>query len=749
MNEIVEKIQIAEAVHLIRLEAPEIAKARQPGQFVIFRIDEEGERVPLTIAGSDLDEGTITIVFQTVGESTNQLAAMSAGDFIADVVGPLGKPTHIENYGHTVCIGGGLGIALIWPIAKALKDAGNRVTSIISARNESLLIMEEAMGACSDRLEIATDDGSKGFHGYPTQVLEDMIAAGEKFDICFAVGPVPAMAAVCRTTEPYKLKTIVSLNPIMVDGTGMCGGCRVTVGGETKFVCVDGPEFDGHLVDFKELSHRLAIYPAGQKEQSKLEFVHRGGQCEVAVKQAAENEKRLPRQPMPEQGPELRVKNFDEVPYGLTPELAQAEASRCLQCKKPKCVEGCPVNVKIPEFIQLVADGDFAGAARKIKEDNTLPAICGRVCPQEEQCEILCVLGRKGEPVAIGNLERYAADFERDHTELTVPDLPPLTGKKVAIIGAGPAGLTAAGDLAKMGHAVTVLEALHKPGGVLAYGIPEFRLPKAIVQAEVDYLKKLGVEVRLNSVIGKINTVQGLMDDGYDAVFLGTGAGLPMFLGIPGENFNGVMSANEYLTRTNLMKAFDPNYATPIPNKAKVAVIGGGNVAMDSARTALRLAAEEVYLVYRRSRAEMPARDAEIHHGEEEGIDFRLLTNPVRILGNDEGWVTGMECIRMELGEPDDSGRRRPVPIEGSEFVLDVDLVVVAIGNGPHPLVPQTTPDMQVSSRGNIVAEEETGATTKSRVFAGGDIVTGAATVISAMGAGKRSAQAIHELLTN
>ncbi len=748
MNEIVEKRQLSESVFLIRLSAPEIARIRKPGQFVIFRIDEEGERVPLTIAGADGDAGTITIVFQTVGESTQKLAQLDVGDFVSDVAGPLGKPTHIDNFGRVLCIGGGLGIALIMPITKALKEAGNRVTSIISARNAGLLLMEQEMAACSDRLEVATDDGSKGFQGYPTQLLEQMIADGEKFDICFAVGPVPAMAAVCRTTEPHGIKTIVSLNPIMVDGTGMCGGCRVTVGGETKFVCVDGPEFDGHQVDFDELRKRLAIYAPGEGHRDDLEFVHPGGACETAVLKAEEEGKRPPRQPMPEQDPQTRIRNFDEVPFGFTPELAQAEASRCLQCKKPKCVEGCPVNVQIPEFIKLIADGEFVAAARKIKETNGLPAVCGRVCPQEEQCEQVCVLGRKGDPVAIGNLERFAADCERDGGHVEVPSRPAATGKTVAVVGAGPSGLTAAADLAMLGHQVTIFEALHKPGGVLAYGIPEFRLPKAIVNAEVDYLKQLGVDVKYNTVIGKMGTVDDLLTDGYDAVFLGTGAGLPMFLGIPGENLNGVLSANEYLTRTNLMRAFDPKYATPVPKRDRVAVIGGGNVAMDSARTALRLGAKHVYIVYRRSRAEMPARKAEIHHGEEEGLDFKLLTNPIRILGNEDGWVTGMECLRMELGEPDDSGRRRPLPIEGSNFLLDVDLVVVAIGNGPHPLVPQTTPDMDVTRRGNIVAEEDTGATTKPRVFAGGDIVTGAATVISAMGAGKRAAAAIHDMLT-
>jgi glutamate synthase (NADPH/NADH) small chain len=728
------------------LEAPEIAAARKPGQFVMFRIDEDGERVPLTIAGADSEEGTITLVFQVVGETTGKLAALGVGDSVLDLVGPLGRATHIEDFGHVLCIGGGLGIALVAPITEALKAAGNRVTSIISARNESLLILEKEMREWSDRLEIATDDGSRGFHGYPTQMLEQMIAGGEKFDVCFAVGPVPAMAAVCKVTEPHGISTIVSLNPIMVDGTGMCGGCRVTVGGETKFVCVDGPEFDGHLVDFDELAKRLAMYKPDEAHRRKLKFVPRGKPGACAVRKAAG--KRPPRQPMPAQDPKTRVRNFDEVPFGLTPELAQAEAQRCLRCKKPHCMEGCPVSVKIPAFIKLIAEGDFVGAARKIKETNSLPAVCGRVCPQEEQCEKVCVVGRKGDPVAIGNLERFAADYEREGGYVEIPEPTPPSGKRVAIVGAGPAGLAAAGDLARLGHAVTIFEALHKPGGVLAYGIPEFRLPKSIVNAEVDFLRRLGVEFKLNEVIGKVAGVDELLGEkGFDAVFLGTGAGLPRFLGVPGENLNGVMSANEYLTRANLMRAFDPESDTPIPERERVAVIGAGNVAMDAARTALRLGAKQVSIVYRRSRAEMPARQDEIHHGEEEGIDFKLLSNPVRILGNDDGWVTGLECQRMELGEPDESGRRRPVPVEGDLFVLETDLVIVAVGNGPHPLVPQTTSGLALDKRGNIMADPSTGITSRPRVFAGGDIVTGAATVISAMGAGKRAAAAIHEML--
>jgi len=462
------------------------------------------------------------------------------------------------------------------------------------------------------------------------------------------------------------------------------------------------------------------------------------------------SKKRAPRQKMPERAPAERVKNFREVPFGYSAETARTEAARCLQCKNAPCRAGCPVEVKIPEFIQRIREGDFIGAARMIKADNALPAVCGRVCPQEDQCEKFCLLGKKGEPVAIGRLERFAADWGLEHPDAERPQVAPPTGRRVAVVGAGPAGLTCAGDLARLGHRVTVFEAFHKAGGVLVYGIPEFRLPKAIVQAEVDALKNLGAEIELNSVIGKLDTVDDLLAEGFDAVFIGTGAGLPNFMGIPGENLGGVYSANEYLTRSNLMKAYRfPEYDTPIIRSRRVAVVGGGNVAMDSARTAVRLGAEEVLLVYRRSREEMPARIEEVHHAEEEGVRFEMLTNPIEILGNEKGLVRGLRCLRMRLGEPDASGRRRPIPIEGSEFEFELDTVIVAIGNTPNPLIPKTTPDLKVGSHGTIEADRETGQTSKSRVFAGGDIVTGAATVIEAMGAGKRAARAIHAMLSN
>jgi len=450
---------------------------------------------------------------------------------------------------------------------------------------------------------------------------------------------------------------------------------------------------------------------------------------------------------MAEQKPEERIHNSNEVPYGFTPEQAQQEAARCLQCKNAPCMKGCPVEVDIPAFIQLIKDGDFSGAARKLKETNSLPAICGRVCPQEDQCEEVCVLGIKGEPVAIGTLERFAADWEMEHPADSSP--PPAQEKaKVAVIGAGPAGLTAAADLARFGYRVTIFEALHQPGGVLTYGIPEFRLPKKIVNQEVKNVTGMGVDLQLNQVVGSTITIDELFQDGFQAIFIGTGAGLPRFMEIPGENLNGVYSANEYLTRVNLMKAYlFPEYDTPVIMGKKVCVIGGGNVAMDSARTALRLGAEEVTIVYRRTRNEAPARVEEIHHAGEEGVIFKFLTLPIRYLEDDAGWVIGMEALKMELGEPDESGRRRPLPIEGSEFMIDCDLVVVAIGNSPNPLLPRSTPGLKLGRKGTIEIDHETGRTSLPGIFAGGDIATGAATVIEAMGAGKRAARGIDAYL--
>jgi len=459
-----------------------------------------------------------------------------------------------------------------------------------------------------------------------------------------------------------------------------------------------------------------------------------------------EKKEKIPRQPMPEQDPKARIGNFEEVPVGYSAETAMLEAKRCIQCKKPSCIPGCPVDVDIPGFIKLIAEGKFIEAAWKLKETNALPAVCGRVCPQEDQCEKVCILGKKGDPVAVGRLERFAADYERAAGKIEIPKVAAPTGKKIAIVGAGPAGLTIAGDLVKVGHDVTVFEALHKAGGVLIYGIPEFRLPKAIVDAEVDYLEKLGVKIVFNAAIGRLKTVDDLFAEGFNAVFLGVGAGAPVFMNIPGENLSGIYSANEYLTRSNLMKAYlFPSYDTPIVKGKNVAVIGGGNVAMDSVRTALRLGADNAYIIYRRSKKEMPARIEEVHHAEEEGVQFNFLTNPIEYIGDENGWVKQMICNRMELGEPDDSGRRRPIVIKGSEFTIDVDTVVVAIGTTANPVIPRTTPGLDVNKWGYIVTKDGTGETTRKGVYAGGDIVTGSATVILAMGAGRQAAKAIDE----
>ncbi|HOP86280.1 MAG TPA: bifunctional dihydroorotate dehydrogenase B NAD binding subunit/NADPH-dependent glutamate synthase [Syntrophorhabdaceae bacterium] len=740
-NEIVEKQQLAPSITLFKLYVPNIAEKAKPGQFVVVRADDYAERIPLTIADFDRDAGTITIIFQVVGASTQKLEKFQKGQTILDVVGPLGKPSHIEKFGTVVCVGGGVGVAPVYPIAKALYEKGNEMINIIGARSKDMLILENEMRAISHELYVTTDDGTYGHHGFVTDVLKKIIEEKKKIDLVIGIGPVIMMKAVSDVTRPYNIHTVVSLNTIMVDGTGMCGCCRATVGGETKFVCVDGPEFDGHKVEFNELLSRSKMY---NREERRALWDHK---CKLE-EQVKSVKKPKRREPMPEQNPMVRIQNFNEVALGYSKESAMREASRCLNCKNSPCVEGCPVNVQIPKFIKLIKEGDFMGAIHTIKETNSLPAVCGRVCPQEVQCEAKCVLGKKGEPVAIGRLERFAADYELAMGDVRIPPIPEKTGKKVAVVGAGPAGLTVAGELAKKGHDVTIFEALHKAGGVLVYGIPEFRLPKAIVQREVDYVEKLGVKIKVDTIIGQTTTVDELFEQGYDAIFIGTGAGLPYFMNIPGENLNGVYSANEFLTRANLMKAYlFPEYDTPVRVGSRVAVIGGGNVAMDAARVSKRLGADHVYLIYRRSRAEMPARAEEVHHAEEEGIEFMLLTAPVRVIGDEQGWVKGIECVKMELGEPDASGRRRPVEIKGSNHVIDVDVIIVAIGQGPNPILTSTTEGLKLRKTGNIEADPETGKTSRKGVFAGGDIVTGAATVILAMGAGRKAAAAIDEYL--
>ena len=746
MNRIVSSEYIAPAIKKLVVEHPEIARKRKPGQFVIVHIDEHGERVPLTLVDSDPKAGTITLIVQEAGKSTKQLNALPEGGFIEDVLGPLGHASEIEKYGTAVVIGGGVGTGVAYPNAVALKEAGNYVISITGARNKDYVILEDELRRVSDETHVTTDDGSYGYHGFTTQKLQEIIDSGKQIDYVLAIGPMPMMRAAAEVTRPYGIKTVVSLNTIMVDGTGMCGGCRAVVGGETRFACVDGPEFDGHLVDFDILMKRGRAY-AHKEEES---FCRLDLQLDKLVPTPAERRK-IPRQRMPEQDALERVHNFNEVNLGFTEELLQIEAQRCLQCKKPLCVEGCPVGVKIPQFIDKIIERDYVTASRIIKEDNVLAEVCSRVCPQSEQCEGHCILSKKGDAVSIGALARYVTTYERELGLKETPIIKPKTGKKVAIIGSGPSSLSCAGDLIREGHAVTVFEALHEFGGVLAYGIPEFRLPKKIVKEDVSGLKNLGVEFRKNVVIGSTYTIDELMNEqGYDAVFIGVGAGLPRFMNIPGENLVGIYSSNEFLTRVNLMKAYQfPDYDTPVFDcqDKVVAVIGGGNTALDSVRVAKRLGARRAYIIYRRTEEEMPARLEEVHHAKEEGIIFEFLRNPVAFIGDEKGWLTGMKLERMELGEPDSSGRRRPVPVPCSEYEMEVDMVVVAVGNGSNPIIEKTTPDLAFNKWGNIIVDSETMQTNKPGVYAGGDIVTGGATVILAMGAGRKAAKAIHEYL--
>ena len=751
-NRILETEELAASILRFRIHCPQVAGFCRPGQFVIVKQTETSERIPLTIADFSEEDEWIELVVQIVGDSTHKMTGLSQGDRFEDVVGPLGHPSEIKNFGTVVMIGGGLGIAPIHPIQRALKEAGNKIISIIGSRNSDLLFWREAMQQSADELKIVTDDGSAGLKGFVTTALQQLINSGEKIDRVIAIGPAVMMRAVSEVTRTAAIPTIVSLNSIMIDGTGMCGGCRVNIGGQTRFTCVDGPEFDAHQVDFETLMARLATYREMEKNAVKpsLSTPEVLSDYELETWQPEEPNVRLrERIDMPEQNPKIRARNFSEVALGYTPAMAVAEAERCLQCKKPLCVEGCPVNIQIPDFIALIAKGRFGAAAAKIREQNYLPAVTGRVCPQESQCEARCVLERRGKPIAIGRLERFAADWARqneNHEQNKVSIA--RNEKQIAVIGAGPAGLAAAADLQKSGHAVTIFEALHSPGGVLAYGIPEFRLPKDVVQDECNALADMGVVFKMNMPIGPSVTVPDMLANGFDAVFIGVGAGLPRFAEIPGENLNGVYSSNEFLTRVNLMKAYHPNYDTPVISGKKIAVLGGGNVAMDCARSALRLGAEKVYLVYRRTRAEMPARVEEIHHALEEGIQLMDLTNPIEVLNNGKGWVQGLKCVKTESGEADSSGRRRPSTIAGSEFVLNVDEFIEAIGQTPNPMLTKTWPELELDKRGNIKTDEN-GMTNIAGVFAGGDIVTGAATVILAMGAGKKAAAAIAAYLKN
>lgn len=762
MNKILSKERFSEKVFKLVIEAPLIARSRKAGHFVIVRVGDKGERMPLTIAEADKEKGTITLVVQEVGLSSTRLCELNEGDYITDVVGPLGKATHIENFGTVVCAGGGVGVAPMLPIVQALKQAGNRVITVLAGRSKELIILEEEMRASSDEVIIMTDDGSYGRKGLVTEGIEDVIKR-EKVDKCFSIGPAIMMKFVCLLTKKYNIPTDVSLNTIMVDGTGMCGACRITVGGKTKFVCVDGPEFDGHQVDFDEMLKRMGAFKEIEREEiHKLDAVEDKTICKSssndrnvpwreALRKSMKPKERtaIPRVKMPELDPEYRSHSRkEEVNLGLDKEQALTEAKRCLDCANPTCMTGCPVGINIPTFIKNIERGEFLEAARVLKQTSALPAVCGRVCPQEKQCESKCIHIKMNEPaVAIGYLERFAADFERESGQISIPEIAEKNNIKVAVIGSGPAGLSFAGDMAKLGYDVTVFEALHEIGGVLKYGIPEFRLPNKIVDVEIENLRKMGVLFIKDCIVGKTISVDQLKDEGFKGFFVASGAGLPNFMNIPGENSINILSSNEYLTRVNLMDAASEDADTPVTLGKRVAVIGGGNTAMDSVRTARRLGAERAMIIYRRSEEEMPARLEEVKHAKEEGVEFLTLHNPVEYIADEQGRVKQVVLQKMELGEPDASGRRSPVAIPGATETIDIDMAVVSVGVSPNPIVPSSIKGLELGRKGTIAVDENMESSIAS-IYAGGDIVRGGATVILAMGDGRRAAAAMHVKLS-
>ena len=794
MNKIIKKTQFSEKVYCFEIEAPLIARSCKAGNFIIIRVDDRSERVPYTIAKSNIEKGTLTMVVQEVGLSSSKLCRLNEGDSVHDIVGPLGTPSEIENYGTVICAGGGIGIAAVLPILTALHQAGNRVISVLAGRTKELIIMEEDVRVNSDDVIIMTDDGSYGQKGVVTVGVEEVIKR-EHVDRVLAIGPPMMMKFTSLLAQRYHIPNYVSLNTIMVDGTGMCGACRLTIGGKTRFVCIDGPEFNGDEVDWTEMMERMgtfkeqelnALKPLSHSHiedklahedklietqeavssfqslesslnndsldddilSDKLLLNDRNAEWRKELRTSTKPKERvaISRVKMPELDAEYRAtKRLEEVNTGLTLEMAIRESRRCLDCANPSCVKGCPVNIQIPDFIKNIERGHVLDAAKVLKQTSALPAVCGRVCPQEKQCESQGIhLKMNSESVAIGYLERFAADYERESGQVSLSEKQPTNGIKVAVVGSGPAGLSFAGDMVKRGFEVYVFEALHEIGGVLKYGIPEFRLPNHIVDVEIDNLRHEGVHFITDTIVGKTITIEELEEKGFKGIFIGSGAGLPNFMGIPGENLINVMSSNEYLTRVNLMDAANPDSDTPLNIGKKVIVVGGGNTAMDSVRTARRLGAE-VTLVYRRGEKEMPARLEEVKHAKEEGIHFLTLHNPKEYLADEKGRVKAAVLDVMELGEADASGRRSPVST-GKTIMIDCDQVIVAVGVSPNPLVPNSIKGLELGRKNTIIVSEDMQSSRKN-IYAGGDIVRGGATVILAMGDGRRAAASMSEQL--
>lgn len=753
MTRIVRRESFSEQTFLWELQAPDVAAAAEPGHFVMLRLHEEGERIPLTVADFDRRRGTVTVVVQALGKSTCAMRdQFGEGDELLDFVGPLGLPQPIGRHGHVVLVGGGLGVAPVYPQLRAFKQAGNRTTCIVGFREASRRFWLDKLGEWADELIVCTDDGSFGRAGFVDAALTDLLR-GDDADLVVAIGPMPMMRACAEASRPFGVHTRVSLNTIMVDGTGMCGSCRVTVDGKVRFACVDGPDFDAHRIDFDELMARQRRFRP-QEAQANADHAHVCSLEELLLRQGKRTYKKYAavekhQVPMPERDANQRAACFDEVNLGYAQADALREAERCIQCIKPTCIEGCPVRIDIPRFIRHLLVRDLPAAVATIHESSPFPSICGRVCPQESQCEAQCVLIKaRLEPVAIGRLERFVGDHAPASRQPRLHVHGWAASGRVAIVGSGPGGLAAAADLARADYEVTVFEALHVVGGVLRYGIPAFRLPRDIIERELQQLRDAGVRFETNKVIGKTFGVQQLLERmGFDAVFIAAGAGAPRFLGIPGESAGQVFSANEFLTRVNLMGGDRfPYRDTPVGLGPRVAVIGAGNTAMDCLRTARRLGADEVRCVYRRSEAEAPARVEELRHAREEGVQFAFLHAPVAVLLDEQGDVRGLRAQKMRLGEPDARGRRQPLPLD--EFVeWPCDSVIYALGTQANPIVGRATPGLALDARGFIAADERTQATSLRGVFAGGDIVTGGATVILAMAAGRRAASAIDHWL--